>query len=74
MLNKNTQAKILNILKNFFFLLGVFSVGTSIYLFFRDSEYIILLLMYKAEAIWLGLWAPTCFIVSNIFDNLSKKR
>jgi hypothetical protein len=73
MFNKNVQAKILDILKIFFFCLGTFSIGMSIYLFFRESEYIILNIIFRIEALWIGIWAPTCYILSIIFDKLKTK-
>jgi hypothetical protein len=72
MFNKNKQVKILDIFKNFFLLLGIFSIGMSIYLFYRESFYVIQILLYKVEAIWLGLWAPTCFVLSLIIDKIKE--
>lgn len=68
-----TQEKIYNFLKKFFFCLGFMSIGASIVLWYRTSPYIIMELLYKSEALFIGLWSPTTFILSLIFNVLSEK-
>jgi len=67
-----SQEKIYSFLKKFFFSLGFFSIGASIVLWSRTSPFIILELTYKCEALFIGLWAPTTFTLSLIFDVLIK--
>jgi hypothetical protein len=76
MRSTTTQEKIYNILKVFCFCLGFFSIGCSIFLWHRSGEFteIFLLKLHNEHlAIWLGLWAPTSFILSLIFDRLAEK-
>jgi len=74
---KLTQEKFFIFLKRFFFALGVFSVGSSIVLWFKDSPFIIQEILFKLDALFIGLWAPTTFGLSNLFgsyvDKLNKR-
>lgn len=81
MLLKNTQVFIYKLLKNFCFGLGFFSIGASIYLWISGDQYyqIFVLKLYREHAsLFVGLWAPTAFLLSIIFDRfvdkLQKKR
>ena len=67
-----TQQKIYNYIRNFTFCFGFFSIGMAIVLWNRESPYIIQLLIYRADALFVGLWSPTSFILSHIFSVLEK--
>jgi hypothetical protein len=76
MKSSNTQEKIYNALRLFCFYLGFFSIGCSIFLWQRSGEFteIFLLKLHNEHlAIWLGLWAPTSFSLSLVFDRLAEK-
>lgn len=73
---RSTQEKIYNILKHFCFYLGFFSIGASIYLWLLGDQYMdiyVLKLSSQQTAIWIGLWAPTSFILSMLFDRFIDK-
>jgi len=67
-----TQQKIYNFIKNFTFCLGFFSIGMSIVLWNRETPYVIEHIIYRLDALFVGLWAPTSFIISLLFSNLEK--
>jgi hypothetical protein len=73
---KTTQVLIYKILKNFCFYLGFFSIGAAMFLWLNGTQQyqIFVLKLYQEHAaIFIGLWSPTFFILSVVFDRLIDK-
>jgi hypothetical protein len=73
---KLTQAFIYTMLKTFCFYLGFFSIGASIYLWLDGNthyEIFVFKLYQEHAALFVGLWAPTSFLLYVIFDRMIDK-
>ena len=69
-----TQEKIYKFLRETCFFFGFFAIAGSLFFWFNPVELDLTKIHQDNVAIFMGLWSPTFFILSLIFDKMVDKR
>lgn len=68
-----TQEKFYKLLREFCFYFGFFSITASLFYWINPISLDLNKLNQNDVAIFIGLWAPTSFILSSIFNRMSER-
>jgi hypothetical protein len=69
-----SRQNILRLIREICFYFGFFSIILSLIFWFNAGSGELTSLHKEHESIFIGMWAPTFFILSKIFDKMVDKR